>query len=506
MKRNLLFTCAIGAMLTTTAQPGSMDPTFADNAVVKNINFLELADEVSSNTAIDSEDRIWIAGHTVIDGDGRLIVVRLTPDGNYDTTFGTDGHVIVNVASNNVEYVRGLAFQDNNLLIAGEKTSEGITNQFVLRMTPQGFLDPVFASAGIADLPFNASVSDMVVDATGHIYLAGAVDGSVCATKLLPNGSPDPSFSFDGFREIAFASTDASSAIAVDSEGVVWIFGYGSNNGTIRAHITSFLPNGNNNANFAFTARKSFEWINDKDFLVLDGMLTADGSRFYLAGFTADAGALDAAMIAVDTSGDLVESFGNAGRFEFNATLGGDEAFTNIAEGNDGVYADIQLEEFPAGTNSGLAYVAHTGNLIGEFGNGGWMTYNIAEAGADQPTDMGFQSDGNIILVGNVDGGEVGTFGYALRIFTAAETSSATNLKREKAGVFPNPAKEMITLVMTELSGQGETYRIYNATGQLVASGILYNQQQSIQIGSLAAGTYQVLIGERAYTRFVKTY
>ncbi len=505
MKNILLFTFFLGAMLPATAQPGTLDPTFADNAEIKNINFLENAIEYTTHAIVDAQDRIWIAGLTLVDNDYQIILVRLTPDGEYDTSFNSTGYSLINVADNSYEQVEGIALQDNKLLLAGFKFVDGVTTQFVLRFNTEGFLDQNFGTLGVANLPFEAQVSNMTVDATGHIYLSGMMDGSVCATKLLPNGTPDNSFSNDGFRSVTFASNDESVAISVGDDGKVWIFGNSTADNISRGSITSFNPNGTNNWDLHITARKVYTWPNSWNFEVMDGFLNADGSRFYLAGGISGGGA-DAAIIAVDIAGDFVTDFGNGGRATFNPTLGGEEIITSIREGDNGIYATMVTEEFPTGTNAAMVYFNTAGALNTEFGVGGWSSFNIVEQGDDHALAMAKQSDGRLILLGVVEGGPANTYGFAARVNTSEDVSSVNSVSLQKAGVFPNPANNEINIALSDIRPEGEWYRIYNVTGQLMDSGLLQDSNKRIQVSALVPGTYQILIGERAYTRFVKTY
>lgn len=503
MKRILLGLSLFTGMHQAHAQSGILDPTFADNAVIKNINFVDLGNEAITDVIADDQDRIWLAGYTLLDNDFQIILARLTPDGAYDVDFNDDGHAIINIAANNVEQVGGIALQSGKLIVAGHKTANGVTNQFAIRFNADGTLDTGFGTLGIADLPFNAAVSAVAIDDTDHIYLSGYADGDVTITKLLPNGSPDNSFSSDGFRTATFASADVSAALAVDDDGIIYVMGSGVSNGFSRAHITSFLPNGNNNMDFAFTGRKSFVWPNDVDFMVQDGLLTEDGSRFYLAGATDD-GQLDAAMIAVTLAGEIDTDFGIGGRIEFDGTLGGDELFSSIIEGEDGVYATLILQEVPVGMNSGMAYINHQGVLHSDFGNSGWSTFNILEQGNDQVLDMAFQSDGNIIMIGLSDGEANQFFGYAARVLTGSVVSSTSDQQREVVVVYPNPAVDVISIGGEAFDPTGQVFQIFNAAGQVVLQGRLTNKNEQIRIDALSPGLYQMVVGTKAYARFVK--
>ncbi|MCI0573661.1 MAG: hypothetical protein L0Y66_23235 [Myxococcaceae bacterium] len=69
----------------------------------------------------DTAGRILAAGYVTEGTDRRMVVARFTPDGALDTTFGSGGKAIVNVAeSGSLEEARGIVVQSNGkIVIAG---------------------------------------------------------------------------------------------------------------------------------------------------------------------------------------------------------------------------------------------------------------------------------------------------------------------------------------------------------------------------------------------------
>jgi uncharacterized delta-60 repeat protein len=73
------------------------------------------------SVAFDASDRIYAAGHVTVEGDNVMVVVRLTPDGVVDSTFGVNGIAAVNlVSAGTEETARGITIQsDGKIVIAG---------------------------------------------------------------------------------------------------------------------------------------------------------------------------------------------------------------------------------------------------------------------------------------------------------------------------------------------------------------------------------------------------
>src|SRR5690554_4566945 len=139
--RLIIFTLLFTGPFISLAQPGAMDMTFADNAGIKYINFLFSDEEWMTHSVVDNQDRIWMAGSTNQDGDWKIILVRLTPDGEYDPTFSEDGYLLINIADGDPEYVHGITMQGNNVILAGHVVVNGQSNPYLMRCTADGGLD-----------------------------------------------------------------------------------------------------------------------------------------------------------------------------------------------------------------------------------------------------------------------------------------------------------------------------------------------------------------------------
>jgi uncharacterized delta-60 repeat protein len=505
MKKLFLSAITISTIITTTAQQGSLDPSFADNAELKIINFLEPGEEWMQHVVVDNQDKIWLAGETILNSDWALILARLTADGEYDTDFGLGGYGVINIANNNIEKIGGITLFDNDLIIAGHKIAGGNTNQFVIKYTEDGFLDTSFGSLGLADLPFQATATGVTTDAAGNIYISGVFFGDVTVTKLLPNGTPDPDFGLAGITLADFPSEDQSTSIQLDESGNIFVFGQGELNGIVRGQITSFLPTGAPNTSFTANSRKSITWPNDKEFYVSDGILSLDGTHFFLGGHTVNAvsGELNAAMVAVNVNSNQNMNFGLNGWFELDASIGGDELIHRVVQDANGLYLTMVVQEVPVGINSVVAHISTNGVPIEAFGNGGIADYNIVPFGNDQALDLAFQSNGNLILCGLLLGDGVSS--YAARIITASPTGISEMNKYAEIKLFPNPAVNNLWVSVNDLDSNGESYRIITANGHLVQQGKIESSQQNIDVSALAQGYYLLMVGDENHAYFIKT-
>ncbi len=153
--------------------------------------------------AVDSAGRIVVAGQTrdVPSGNFRFTVLRLTPAGQFDPSFGAAG--VANAFLNSLDATaNSLAIQPNDeIVVAGAALLSGQSNIAVARFTTAGVLDPGFGSAGQAALAGNS-----VFNVTLARYGTGLPVGSFTTS------SGPPFFGFSPGSNIIFTTGNGLSA------------------------------------------------------------------------------------------------------------------------------------------------------------------------------------------------------------------------------------------------------------------------------------------------------
>ena len=204
---------AVAGTLAPAAQatPGDLDPSFSSDGIVR----IGLPEGSQWGTAVaPAPDGGVVAGGTrVIGGDFAPdersgIVVRLRADGSVDPAFGDGGTAVIHVDPG--FQLTDVAVQADGAIVAAGYAQGGRSfgpfPGVIARMTPGGELDPAFAGDGIATFELPA-FTGVEIDALGRVVAAGASVYSaqltsttgVAVLRLLPDGSPDPSYSEDGF-------------------------------------------------------------------------------------------------------------------------------------------------------------------------------------------------------------------------------------------------------------------------------------------------------------------
>ncbi|HET9495871.1 MAG TPA: hypothetical protein VFR15_16720 [Chloroflexia bacterium] len=167
--------------------------------------------------------------------------VRYNEDGSLDTTFGKKGKVLTAINTKKgeeyLDYAADIALDaDGNILVAGSTyTSNDEGESVVVRYTPKGALDKTFGTGGkaLVDLGGNDSADAMALTPDGQIVLAGYGDPNedaydVVAGRLNPDGSLDESFGVEGTYWVDVKEgMDWATDVAVRPDGSVIIGGSG---------------------------------------------------------------------------------------------------------------------------------------------------------------------------------------------------------------------------------------------------------------------------------------
>jgi uncharacterized delta-60 repeat protein len=144
--------------------------------------------ESSGRLAVQPDDKILVIGATPDTGSGSaLSLVRMNPDGKLDASFGDQGvataplgHVDV------VNEVLALTADGSIAALAGIKSGTDAMGR-VVRFTPAGELDATFGDGGFADVPIKGAPTPqaITVDAYGRVLVAGSMDDPALANHRI---------------------------------------------------------------------------------------------------------------------------------------------------------------------------------------------------------------------------------------------------------------------------------------------------------------------------------
>jgi len=194
---------------------GSLDTAFGDGGTVQTSFDGNL---VLDEMAVLPDGKIVAAGGAYGIGHGddttRMVIVRYSPDGSLDSTFGNLGKVATRAILN---YEGGpAAFQAGKIVLAGA-TRNGFP--VLARYTAGGRLDSAFGRHGFVKITgFHGAPAGVLAQDDGKILVSANVDGGDVLVRLRPNGQLDASF---GVRGIVHPPGSRSSALASQPDGNV---------------------------------------------------------------------------------------------------------------------------------------------------------------------------------------------------------------------------------------------------------------------------------------------
>ncbi|HTR52776.1 MAG TPA: hypothetical protein VMJ10_18810, partial [Kofleriaceae bacterium] len=242
----------------------AMDPAFGSNGVVviDNGGIANLAYSIQG-IAVQPDGRIVVVGLGGTAANTDTLVVRLLDDGSLDPSFGSGGVVLIDVFAQ--EEGRSVAIQPDGKLVIGSGGGDvsGPPDSDVIRLAPDGSLDPTFGttSAGVSIVDFPGSIDSpngAYLGADGKIAFGGqsysATTSWDFATSLLDSdGSLDPSFGTGGVVATdLFGSDEFGSPVAMLADGRIYNAGstyHGANN--FDAVLLRLATDGTLDASFA---------------------------------------------------------------------------------------------------------------------------------------------------------------------------------------------------------------------------------------------------------------
>jgi uncharacterized delta-60 repeat protein len=188
---------------------------------------------LATAVAQDASGQLLVAGGY---GQDSVLVLRLTADGQLDTTFGTNGLTTIPVGS----IANSIAIQpDGRILVGASNLNEAGRPMVVARLTQSGAVDSSFGTNGTTEILFwdslrasSGGVTGLAVTPNGEIvgsghldYIGGDGHGSAGVFRLTSSGQLDPGYGTAGGVEVAFTNPDGSfvqwfpCAMTLDADG-----------------------------------------------------------------------------------------------------------------------------------------------------------------------------------------------------------------------------------------------------------------------------------------------
>jgi uncharacterized delta-60 repeat protein len=190
-------------------------------------------------------------------GSSSLALVRYTPGGNLDATFGAGGRLIVPPGSAGFKVASVATDGADRIVLAGTTSGSAGDVITLVRLNPGGSLDATFGQGGVVrtDFPLTGeTVHDLAIDRFGRLLVTGhlcCIEGRslIFLNRYLPNGTRDPAFGVLGVGIVlsayaSFTGGNEGHALALDPFDRIIVAGRALNGGNDMIGVARFTRSG----------------------------------------------------------------------------------------------------------------------------------------------------------------------------------------------------------------------------------------------------------------------
>lgn len=492
----------------TTAQTFTPDAGFGNNGAA--IRYEEQRSSEAFALALQSDGKLLAAGLEYA-RDGQLyyesFITRFLPDGSLDPGFGNGGNV--RIITGNKNAASAVAVQpDGKILVAANETimeqnGGGVTiksRPFVARFKADGSLDSTFAANGFQFLGVLNGYLDKELAAIGLLSDGRIIAGGSVATgadvmmilvALHPDGTYDTGFGSSGLAAFTAESGRPSLlfSLAIQPDNKIVFAGYSGDAGPgvypdSRMAVLRVDDAGTPDAAFGTQGIVITQVSGSANPLDMARCLALqpDG-KIVVAGQSGNG----LALVRYLADGTLDNSFGQDGKL----LSAGSPVPEGLALSGDKLYTCSSVPGSGDSLNMVISGFLEDGTADPETGTDG--IYSGTAYQRNYLHAMLAQPDGKLVAAGayRAANGEQGTL--LVRYTTGTVTGITPAVRPEMAiRVFPNPAKDHITILLDNKTADQQTLCIYDMTGRQIHRATFKGQRAEIATGSWAPGIYRV--------------
>jgi uncharacterized delta-60 repeat protein len=477
----------------------SFDSTFGTNGGSQ-ITLNHPTYEEVFNSAIQPDNKVVVLTKMFVNNNYFWGLHRFQPNGALDTGFGFGGNIGLGFAFADFG---GMALDSNqNIILAGRTP---FSSGFMMRITPQGVLDTTFGNQGMTNLPDNMNFSPQFntikIQSNNKIIIGGGnIINNILdyvLVRLNPNGTLDTTFGSNGISQVGLNNVqEMISDIEVLNDGKIIAVGYTSEGfGTsLQAVIMRFNTVGLLDPTFGVGGKYLTNWPVES-FMRGDIKVQTDGKILSTFETTNDAFILF--RLNANGTPDVNFGFGGYVTSGFSGIERSTQLYYNpsnqaITLGGTTLQDDV--------AKFALARFSGSGFLDSNFGNSGWVVTDLGNPALAVSATA--TSDGKWVVSGYLYDEAINDYDQVFAKYYINESLSLPNTSEVSIQLFPNPVSEILYVQMTNDS-IADHYRITDINGKVVLKGQL-NPEDGIQVSSLLQGVYFISLEGYHPIRFIK--
>src|SRR5262249_13762939 len=182
---------------------GGLDSTFGSGGKVTT-DYVGATQDYGQAMALQTDGKIVVAGYTTDHNESsEFSLARYNSNGSLDTGFGSRGETTAVFGLDSIDQAAAVAIQpDGKIVVVGTtRPGVGVMDAALVRFTPSGSLDSSFGTGGKVTTDFgkkSGSATAVAVQSDGKIAVAGSSSGSFALARYNADGRPDNSFGNHG--------------------------------------------------------------------------------------------------------------------------------------------------------------------------------------------------------------------------------------------------------------------------------------------------------------------
>ncbi len=229
----------VGALVRYNSD-GTIDTTFGTDGVATGLF------SVINAVVIQTDGKIVAAGNNATGGYG--VVQRFNSDGTNDSTFV--GDPIISFGFGRTDFLSSVALQTDGKIVVAGASQAGSPEFAFARLNSNGTLDTTFDTDGLLIVPLGGAALAVAVQADGKIVAAGYSNDNFAVVRLKSDGTLDTSFDGDGIVTTDLVGSDVGTDMLIQPNGKIIVAGYSSDLGGTHFAVVSYNSDGSLNTPF----------------------------------------------------------------------------------------------------------------------------------------------------------------------------------------------------------------------------------------------------------------
>lgn len=462
-----LFFVFLATINFANAQDGSLDLSFGFGGK------LLMNPALVNDCSVLSDGKIIVVGSIPDTGVSKCYVSRLNSNGSLDSSFGSAGKTLTYIGYPTASIGSVLIQPDGKILASGYIIIPPTPTYkyFLIRYNSDGSLDSSFDSDGILIVTYpdlEGEFPSISLQADGRIVLGGTtwlgLNKDFVIFRFLADGNFDSSFDGDGIVLTDLGAIESLKSVVIQTDGKIVAAGSTYDGISSKFLACRYILSGDLDASF------------DVDGVVTTNIGTIGGSssamdvliqpdeKLILAGRYSNGAYSDFAVARYKIDGSMDSSFGAYGKVATDIDGFYDFAYAMVLQ-SDGkiILAGVGDSGGPENENYALVRYLSDGSPDSLFGTGGEVTTDFW-SGSDACYKITLQPDGKIIAIGTMDNGTIYRYmaRYNSSLIGIQEKGFQNAIK-----LYPNPTSSKINL-QVEKSLKDASITIVDVSGQII--------------------------------------